>query len=299
MSDDIVILAMDSQISASCKMEIPFAMLERPICPTRLALAGLRRNPELARLACRGLVRERTILGSSQLSGSGTDDATILNRLRMLAAADDGMGEIFKALEETGELDNTIVVVTSDHGYFYGEHGLGRERRLAYEETARVPLFVRYPRMISPGSEIDPFVLSVDNMPTLLEMAGATVPDNLHGRSLVPLLQRTGEVDLPEAFVVETEYWDSKKIGAYTDEWKMILNLDNQRGAMRQELQRMGVEENGRRTDLGQKHFDVLQELLKYVRQWESQNPRVPSTLPDRDLPKEVVDQLRTLGYVH
>jgi hypothetical protein len=106
-------------------------------------------------------------------------------------------------------------------------------------------------------------------------------------------------VDLPAAFVVETEYWDSDKIGAYTDEWKMILNLDDQQGALRQELQRIGIEENGVRTDVGLKHFDVLQDLIQYVRRWETQNPRVPSTLPGEDLPEEVVDQLRALGYVH
>ena len=177
---------------------------------------------------------QRAIPGVTPLGpGWGTDDATILNRLRMLAAADDGMGEIFKALEETGELDNTIVVVTSDHGYFYGEHGLGRERRLAYEETARVPLFIRYPRMISPGSEIDPFVLSIDNMPTLLEMAGATVPDNLHGRSLVPLLQQETPADWRKSFLIEycsdTVMPRLVKMGykaVRTEKWKYIHYVD-------------------------------------------------------------------------
>jgi arylsulfatase A-like enzyme len=146
---------------------------------------------------------------------------------------------------------------------------------------------------------IDQPVRLLEVVPTVLELAGIEPPHRTQGRSLVPLLRGTGKVDLPEAFVVETEYWDTEKIGAYTNQWKMILNLDDQRGAPRQELQRIGIEENGVRTDVGQKHFDVLQNLIQYVKRWESQYPRVPSTEPGEDLPEEVVDQLRALGYVH
>ena len=58
-------------------------------------------------------------------------------------AIEDGVGQIFKALEETGQMDNTVIVFTSDNGYFYGEHGLSVERRLAYEESIRLPLLPR------------------------------------------------------------------------------------------------------------------------------------------------------------
>ena len=61
-------------------------------------------------------------------------------------AIEEGVGEILKALKETGQLDNTIIVFASDNGYFYGEHGLSVERRLAYEESIRMPLLVRYPK---------------------------------------------------------------------------------------------------------------------------------------------------------
>ena len=65
--------------------------------------------------------------------GTVTSDQAILGRQRTLLAIDEGVGEILKALKETGQLDNTIIVFTSDNGYFYGEHGLSVERRLAYE----------------------------------------------------------------------------------------------------------------------------------------------------------------------
>ena len=66
----------------------------------------------------------------------------------MLAAVDESVGRILAALERARQLDDTVFVFTSDHGYFYGEHGLSVERRLAYEEAIRIPLFIRYPRVI-------------------------------------------------------------------------------------------------------------------------------------------------------
>src|SRR5262245_11306262 len=120
---------------------------------------------------------------------TGTRDEVILGRQRSLMAIEDGVGEIFKALQETGQLDNTILVFTSDNGYFYGEHGLSVERRLAYEESIRMPLLVRFPKLIKPGTMRDEFVLNIDLAPTLLAMAKAGAPSEIQGRSLVPLLK--------------------------------------------------------------------------------------------------------------
>jgi N-acetylglucosamine-6-sulfatase len=121
--------------------------------------------------------------------GTATSDETILGRQRSLMAIEEGVGEILLALEESGQLDNTIVVFTSDNGYFYGEHGLSVERRLAYEESIRMPLLVRYPGLIKPGTVRDEIALNIDLAPTLLELAGVAVPATMQGRSLVPLLK--------------------------------------------------------------------------------------------------------------
>src|SRR5438132_5722756 len=104
-------------------------------------------------------------------------------------AAEEGVGHILDALKEIGQLDNTLIIFTSDHGYFYGEHCLSVERRLAYEETIRIPLIVRYPPLIKPGTTFDQFVLSVDLVPTLLELGAARLPEKIHGRSFLPLLR--------------------------------------------------------------------------------------------------------------
>ena len=121
-----------------------------------------------------------------------TSDEAVLGRLRSVMAIEEGVGEILKALKETNQLDNTVIVFASDNGYFYGEHGLSVERRLAYEESIRMPLLVRYPRVIKAGTVRDEFALNIDVAPTLLELAGVSVPVMVQGRSLVPLLKGAG-----------------------------------------------------------------------------------------------------------
>lgn len=133
---------------------------------------------------------------------TGSSDDVIRDRLRMLMAVEEGVGQIYNTLKETGQLDNTMFIFTSDHGYFYGEHGLSVERRLAYEESARIPMLIRFPPLIKAGTILEPFVLTVDIAPTLLELGGAKTPPNLHGTSMAPLL--IGErKKLRDAFLIE------------------------------------------------------------------------------------------------
>ncbi|MEZ4457018.1 MAG: sulfatase-like hydrolase/transferase, partial [Gemmatimonadales bacterium] len=96
---------------------------------------------------------------------TATSDDEIRGRLEMLLGVDESLGRIREALEASGKLDRTIIVLTSDHGYFYGEHGLNEERRLAYEETARIPLIVRYPAVVPAGITPEPMVQTIDFAP--------------------------------------------------------------------------------------------------------------------------------------
>ena len=146
----------------------------------------------------------QAIKGLPPLSrATGTSDETVRDRLRMLAAVDDGVGMLVKALEEIGQVDDTVIVFMSDHGYWYGEHGLSVERRLAYEEALRIPWLIRYPRVIKSGRVIDEFALSIDLAPTMLELAGTAANQPLDGRSLVPLLKGKPPADWREAFLIE------------------------------------------------------------------------------------------------
>ena len=134
---------------------------------------------------------------------SVTPDETIRDRLEMLLSIDDGVGTILEALDRTGQLDNTIVMVAGDHGYFYGEHGLNAERRLAYDESARIPVVARYPKLIPAGTRPDGLAVSIDLAPTLLELGGAEIDPGLQGRSWVPLLEGARPADWRTSVLIE------------------------------------------------------------------------------------------------
>ena len=136
---------------------------------------------------------ERRIEGLAPLGKSTvTADETIRDRLRMLAAVDEGLGRMMTALEKQGVLDKTVLMLVGDNGYFYGEHGLSEERRLAYEESIRLPLLVRYPKTVRAGSRPVAQALTIDLAPTILDLAAAAPLANIDGRSLVPLFSAKG-----------------------------------------------------------------------------------------------------------
>ena len=110
-------------------------------------------------------------------------------RLRacMMAAVDEGVGMLLDALEKTGQLDNTFILFLGDNGYFFGEHGLGPERRFAYEEGIRSPFIARYPRRIEAGTSVKDLVICQDIAPTLIQLAGGKPGPQIQGRSLLPL----------------------------------------------------------------------------------------------------------------
>ena len=103
--------------------------------------------------------------------------------------ADENIGRVFDTLTTMGTLEDTAMVFSADHGFFLGEWRM-YDKRFMHEPSIRVPLFVRYPRMVKPGSVCSrEMVLNVDWAPTFLELAGVDVPAHLHGRSLVPFLR--------------------------------------------------------------------------------------------------------------
>jgi arylsulfatase A-like enzyme len=108
--------------------------------------------------------------------------------LRCVATLDENVGRLLDALDERGLADDTVVVYTSDQGFFLGDHGWF-DKRFMYEESLRMPFLVRYPRLVEPGSSTDAIALNVDVAQTLLELAGVEPSAPMQGRSLVPLLR--------------------------------------------------------------------------------------------------------------
>jgi len=172
--------------------------------------AGLYRDvePELPPAAGAGdagkAALQRTEPRPDPRSAPGETPGTVmLDRLRMLSAVDDGVGDLTEALEEAGALDDTLFLLTSDQGFFYGEFGLVQERRLAYEPSIRVPLVARFPPLAAPGSRPGGMALNIDVAPTVLELAGVEPPGWMEGRSLLPLLEDGDSPGWRDAFLVE------------------------------------------------------------------------------------------------
>ena len=112
----------------------------------------------------------------------------IKDYLRVVQAMDDSVGRVLDYLESSGLRSNTVVIYTSDQGFFLGDHGWF-DKRFMYEESLRMPLLVSWPGRIKAGSLDSNMVLNVDFAPTLLELAGLPVPGDMQGRSFAPLLR--------------------------------------------------------------------------------------------------------------
>lgn len=142
-----------------------------------------------------------------------------------LAGADENVGKVLDQLQRMGRVDDTMVLHTGDNGFFLGEWQRF-DKRFMHEVSIRVPMLVRYPRLIRPGSTSDRMVLNIDIAPTMLELAGIDVPKGMQGRSWKPLFA-DGKADFRKDWLYEYyEYPDSHKVrphrGVRTEEWKYI-----------------------------------------------------------------------------
>jgi arylsulfatase A-like enzyme len=108
--------------------------------------------------------------------------------LACVQSVDDNAGRVLDYLDQNGLRDNTVVIYTSDQGFFLGDHGL-YDKRFMYEPSIKMPFVIRWPGVIKPGSTSDALATNVDFAETFLEMAGATIPEDMQGRSLVPVLK--------------------------------------------------------------------------------------------------------------
>jgi len=132
---------------------------------------------------------------------SGTQEE-IRRRAAMMASVDEGVGMILRQLEKTNTLDRTFILFLGDNGFFFGEHGLGAERRFAYEEGIRTAFFARYPKLIKPGTLIKPMVLAIDIAPTLIDLGGGKPGPQVQGLSFKKLLGK-GKAPWRKSFLVE------------------------------------------------------------------------------------------------
>jgi arylsulfatase A-like enzyme len=156
--------------------------------------------------------------------------------LACISSVDDNVGRALDYLEENGLADNTIVIYTSDQGFYLGEHGWF-DKRFMYSESFKTPLMVRWPKSIKPGMKSDEMVQNLDFAPTLLEASGIDVPQDMQGESFLSLLTGKGEwprenvyyhyYEYPGEHAVKRHYGisskDYKLIHFYydVDEWEL------------------------------------------------------------------------------
>ena len=151
--------------------------------------------------------------------------------LSCILSVDESVGEILDYLDEHGLTENTIVVYTSDQGFYLGEHGWF-DKRWMYEESFRTPLLIRYPKSIKAGSVCDNFVMNIDYAPTFFDFASLNIPGDIQGESLKPLLKgQTPPSWRKSMYYHYYEYphgWHNvhKHYGIRTDRYKLIYFYD-------------------------------------------------------------------------
>ena len=136
------------------------------------------------------------------------------------------MGRVLDYLKEKGLDDNTLVVYTSDQGFYMGEHGWF-DKRFMYEESMRTPLIMRLPKDFRAKGDINEMVQNIDYAPTFLELAGVKVPEDIQGISLVPLLKGEKPADWRKAlyyhfYEYPAEHMVKRHYGVRTDRYKLI-----------------------------------------------------------------------------
>ena len=133
---------------------------------------------------------------------------TARNYLATLKGVDENVGRLLAALDELKLAQNTVVVFTSDNGFYLGDHGLS-DKRSAYEESIRVPLLVRYPKLVAEPRTVDAIALNIDLAPTFLDLAGVPVPASVQGKSWRPLLKGETPSDWRKSFLYEY-FWERR-----------------------------------------------------------------------------------------
>jgi len=130
------------------------------------------------------------------------DNSIHLDYLRHVTGADENLGRLLDALDELGLAEDTVIVYSSDNGYYLGEHCLGDKRSL-YEESLRIPMLVRYPRLFGKGRVEDGMVLNIDLAPTFLDLAGVSVPAEMQGVSWKELAAGNKPANWRQSFLAE------------------------------------------------------------------------------------------------
>lgn len=174
--------------------------------------------------------RNRRLL-EARLTGKELDEWKYQNYIRdymsVIKSVDESVGRVLDYLDSHGLTENTIIVYTSDQGFYMGEHGWF-DKRFMYEESLRTPLLIAYPGHIQPGTVCNKLVQNIDYAPTFLDLAGISKPKELPGRSLTPIFKAGDKVKgwrnsiYYHYYDYPTYHMVRKHDGVRTDRYKLI-----------------------------------------------------------------------------
>jgi len=193
--------------------------------------------------------------------------------LGTLRAQDDNIGRLFEFLEKNRLLDNTVVVYTTDHGFFLGDHGWF-DKRFMYEQAIRVPWMIRCPGLGAQGSVHSEWTVNIDNAPTVLHLAGLAAPAEMQGKSLVPMLHGEAPNGEPLSFYYHyyefgSPHWVAPHYGIRTERFKLISYYDRNEWELfdlekdPDEMENLFVD-NGRKVQPG--YEAILQDLVEQLK---------------------------------
>lgn len=152
----------------------------------------------------------------------------IKDYLACIQAVDEGVGKILDYLDVTGLAENTIVIYSSDQGFYLGEHGW-YDKRWMFEESLKMPFLIRWPGVIEPGVRSQALIQNIDYAPTFLDVAGAPIPSDIQGRSLVPVFRQQGKPGSEWRQAVYYAYYENDSVhevpvhdGVRTQRYKLM-----------------------------------------------------------------------------
>lgn len=208
----------------------------------------------------------------------------IKNYLRTIRGVDENIGRLLAYLDDSGLAENTLVIYSSDQGFYLGEHGW-YDKRWMFEESLAMPFIIRWPGVVKPGTRTETMIQNIDYAPTFLDAAGAPIPDDMQGVSLVPVLKSEGKAPdgWREAIHYQYSGEDTHAVAAHdgvrndryklmrfprTDEW-MLFDLEKDP----QEMRNVATE---------QSYAPILKEMRALYSSLREKYQISPSTYPDQ-----------------
>lgn len=228
-----------------------------------------------------------------EIIGSTIDTSDPRDRQHLMAGydgkifqTDEFIGFFLKRLEELELFDNTIIVLLSDHGEEFWDHGKTVHGQQLYEETIHVPLIIYNPRARG-GARVTQQAQLIDVMPTVLDMLEINPPYGIQGKSLLPAIKGTAEEDFNK-YVFSVQYLGDVGTSVRTNEWKLIFKIDGSH-----ELYNL-ISDPRERKNLIDERQDVFLELREKLFEWGKEMDITLESVPSED----ILEDLMRLGYM-